>query len=171
MLNQELIDSVISWADEKGILEYGTSEGQLKKTVEELGEALDALKEMKDKQAIDCFEEYFNVINELGDIFVTLIIGLKLVDYDFSKFKRIKSDLSFAGSIICENYLFAGHVISKFAEYSNEIKAKNLTFILSDITIACERLKVDPDFALEVAYNKIKKRKGKMVDGVFVKDA
>lgn len=42
--------------------------------------------------------------------------------------------------------------------------------VLVTLILACEFLQVDPWDCLEAAYNKISKRKGKMVDGKFVKE-
>jgi NTP pyrophosphatase (non-canonical NTP hydrolase) len=75
MKYQELEDSVIAWAAQKGILEKGTPRAQAGKTEEEVQELLDAID-------TDNREE---IIDALGDILVTIIIqaemqGLKLVD-------------------------------------------------------------------------------------------
>lgn len=71
----ELEALVISWAEQKGILEHGTPEAQYEKTIEEVHELGIAIE-------TDNLEEK---IDALGDILVTIIIqaemqGLKLTE-------------------------------------------------------------------------------------------
>lgn len=75
MKYNELEALVISWAEQKGIFEKGNPEAQCDKTLEEVYELSQAIKE-NDKEEI---------IDALGDILVTIIIqaemqGLKLED-------------------------------------------------------------------------------------------
>ena len=42
--------------------------------------------------------------------------------------------------------------------------------ILVTLIILCEQLEIDPVDCLDMAYEKISKRKGKTIDGVFVKE-
>lgn len=39
------------------------------------------------------------------------------------------------------------------------------------ITVLCTQLELEPSYCLEMAYNEIKDRKGRLIDGVFVKEA
>jgi NTP pyrophosphatase (non-canonical NTP hydrolase) len=71
----DMIANVIEWARLKGILDNGTREGQAWKTIEEANELLKAVQE--DNQA--------EVIDAIGDVFVTIIIqahmnGLRVED-------------------------------------------------------------------------------------------
>jgi len=91
---------VVAWADEKGILAKATTLKQAEKTMEEVQELIDAIKN-DDQEEIE---------DALGDILVTIIIQAKM---------------------------------------------QNMSLI------EC----------LEIAYNIIAKRTGKMVDGQFKKDA
>jgi len=90
---------VVAWADEKGILAKATTLKQAEKTMEEVQELIDAIKN-DDQEEIE---------DALGDILVTIIIQAKM---------------------------------------------QNMSLI------EC----------LEIAYNVIAKRTGKMVDGQFKKD-
>lgn len=42
--------------------------------------------------------------------------------------------------------------------------------VLVTIIVTAQQLDIDPEYALSVAYNKINKRKGTTVNGVFIKD-
>jgi NTP pyrophosphatase (non-canonical NTP hydrolase) len=75
MKYNELESLVIAWATQKGILEKGTPAAQCDKTLEEVYELHDAIKNNDRDEIIDA----------LGDILVTIIIqaemqGLKLED-------------------------------------------------------------------------------------------
>lgn len=98
-MNEWLINNVIEWAEQKGILDNSDAFSQAEKTAEEVIELMSALHH----------DDYHETVDAYGDIMVTLIIGAKLADIDLEK-------------------------------------------------------------ALESAYNVIKNRKGKMIDGKFVKE-
>ena len=71
----DMIANVIEWARLKGILDNGTREGQAWKTIEEAHELLKAVQE----------ENQAEVIDAIGDVFVTIIIqahmnGLRVED-------------------------------------------------------------------------------------------
>lgn len=69
---KELIHAVEKWADERGIIEYSTSQAQLLKAVSEMGELADA--EIKDDE--------IGAIDAVGDVLVCLIIYCYMRDYD-----------------------------------------------------------------------------------------
>jgi phosphoribosyl-ATP pyrophosphohydrolase len=69
---KELENEVIKWADNKGILANGTPYAQANKTIEEANEILSAI--------ID--NDKAEIIDGLGDVFVTMIIPAKLQNVD-----------------------------------------------------------------------------------------
>lgn len=98
----ELVQSVVNWAEEKGIFEKGTVQSQTEKFLEEVKEL---------EEELTAYTKYSNepIMLEMGDVMVTLVLLAEM--HNFSVFE-----------------------------------------------------------ALEMAYNKISKRKGKMVNGKFVKE-
>ena len=98
-MNSELEAKVIEWARERGILENSSPKAQLTKTLEEVDELVEAIKN-DDKEEVE---------DAIGDVIVTLIIQAELWGLSATE-------------------------------------------------------------CLETAYNVIAKRKGKIVDGIFVKD-
>ena len=101
---EELENKVITWAEDRKILQNSNAIKQISKTQEELDETLDALKRLEQGE-----ESILEVADGIGDMLVTIILLAKIVGLD---------------SVSC----------------------------LSD------------------AYEEIKNRKGKMVDGLFVKE-
>ena len=69
---KELEHEVVKWASKKGILENGTTDAQANKTVEEALELYKAVK-LNDEEEI---------IDGLGDVFVTIIIQAKMQNKD-----------------------------------------------------------------------------------------
>ncbi len=65
---QDLVNKVLDWAEEKGIMSKATPASQYQKTVEEVGELGRALIELDKEQIQDA----------IGDIIVTLIIQAKM---------------------------------------------------------------------------------------------
>lgn len=140
---------IIEWAREKGILEQSTEERQAIKTLQELGELADAF-ERGDVEAIKM---------ELGDVWVTLIIRnymtfptLPAADY----FTYDRDDIEASSALLN----IADAAINLCVDF-NDFKDTNLFtnhfgFTLTD--------------ALEAAYEKISKRTGKMVNGLWVKE-
>ena len=82
----ELINNVMMWAKEKNLLKKENSQAQMLKVLEEVGETAGALLKNKDEEIID----------GLGDSFVTLIIlcyqlGLEPKDCLQAAWKEIKN--------------------------------------------------------------------------------
>lgn len=72
---RELIENVIEWGHDKGIMGYAGVERQVLKAVSEMGEFADeVLKGDKDKQKM-----------ELGDLLVTLIISSRKLGFDIEE--------------------------------------------------------------------------------------
>lgn len=158
---QELIQKIEKWADDKGITEYGTVEGQIKKTIEELTELAIAIFTGDKKEIID----------SIGDVFVTLVVGNKLnknfdfmdlytgeTQKDIMTFNDDRGWIDICGESI-NNLLF-------HFNYSEDVLFYNLDVLIG----ICKFYNLDLKYCVEVAYNEIKDRKGKMINGTFVKE-
>jgi NTP pyrophosphatase (non-canonical NTP hydrolase) len=67
-------EKILNWADTRGILAAGNAQAQLLKTVEELGEVAGALAKGRREDLID----------GIGDVYVTLVIFSELVGVDLT---------------------------------------------------------------------------------------
>lgn len=160
---QELNGKLIQWAKDREIDKYGTIEGQVKKTVEELAELIIGI----------CKDDKEMIKDAIGDVYVTLVIGNMLDE------KYLLNELS----------TFTEHSVSitgiKFNEYRVNTYAietmKNifveqrysvdiLSFTLLILFEACKTYKLTLKECVESAYAEISNRKGKMVNGTFVKE-
>lgn len=95
-------------------------------------------------------------------------------DVQFMKF--VEEVFEFRESLIIIKNV--GQMISQFKEqginvYFRENLVKDMMLEMGDIfvtlIILCEDLEIDPVICLEMAYKKISKRKGKTINGTFVK--
>lgn len=64
----------------------------------------------------------------------------------------------------------AGELASGIAKGNQELIVDSVGDVLVVLTILCKQLEIDIHECYRTAYNEIKDRKGKMVDGVFVKE-
>lgn len=153
----ELNAHIIEWAKERELDTKGTVEAQAIKTVEELSELIKAI----------CKDKKEDIIDSIGDIYVTLVIGNMLV-------RDRELDPMFAG----KNVLGARDKESLLKVLANPIKLTllypygetTLEWILRDLHIVCKFYDLDFVECVESAYNTIKNRKGKLVNGQFIKD-
>ena len=69
---EELQESVVEWADERGILEIGDHASQFLKTVAEIGELSDAVAK----------SDLPEIVDGVGDVLVTLILFCEILEID-----------------------------------------------------------------------------------------
>lgn len=148
---QELHELIIKWAQEKGILVHSNPQRQLLKTHEEIGELLKAIQD----------NDLEEIKDAIGDIIVTLIIYCKLANTSF-RFREFEANTM---PVSVNVYI----LLKEFANlYSENIFC--LTTINKKLTSIAHRYELTLHECLESAYNVIKNRTGKMINGTFVKD-
>lgn len=144
---ETLAQCVIGWADSKGILTKESAPRQFLKIIEESGETCQAI--LKNDKA--------KIIDGIGDMAVTIIIYSEQIDtridyhalfYNFRK----RSHNEIISSIL--SYVIEGHPKYAFATLHELAETFGLSL----------------DECLEAAWNEIKDRTGKTVNGIFVKD-
>lgn len=185
-----LFDKVVAWGEEKGILSGSTPFKQMTKTVEEFAELSKAL----------AAGDQPGIIDGIGDVVVTLILLTKLCNIEPSKVVSSLVDFGSVdlssiedgeSGMIINHKLFESlaklYVVSlpdtegylKKYEGSGfqELIDGGTTNMVAEAILLCDALArfhggVDSvEDCLEVAYNEISGRTGKMIDGLFVKDA
>ena len=167
MKNKELVNKVRNWARERG-LDKSDPRAQYMKIVEELRELV----------VSGMLEEQGEVIDAVGDMQVTLIVyclirgieypdtdyeynfGDDAKDFDENKLKDTLLDLTAGVGLISEGY-------NKQKDNKEQLGLRRALFCLD---VVSELFGVRKKFCLEEAYEVIAKRKGKMVNGVFVKN-
>lgn len=148
---QEYTNKIINWAEERG-LTTADPVGQMYKLIEEFGETAEGI--AKDRPA--------DVKDGIGDMFVVKTIMEQQVDNNPKFYQNLTEEersflelLRLIGDMA--NRMIEGNIVGDcFIDYLQWFaKSKNLN--LTD--------------CVEQAYNEIKDRKGKMVNGVFVKES
>ncbi|MDU0989258.1 MAG: MazG-like family protein [Enterococcus faecium] len=163
---KELDEKIISWARWRGLDKKGTVEGQAIKTAEEVAELIIGLsKDDKNK-----------IIDSIGDVYVTLVVGNLIQGKgDFEKaFKRAEMDSKNtvrhygapdkAEQII--NLMIATKEVLTLGYTTHTI-----SLMLMDIMIVAGGNQLSFKNCVESAYQEIKGRKGRIIDGTFVKES
>ena len=163
---KDLDEKIISWARWRGLHKKGSVEGQAIKTAEEVAELIIGLsKDDKNK-----------IIDSIGDVYVTLVVGnLIQGKADFEKaFKRAEVDSKNivghygapdkAEQII--NLMIATKEVLTLGYTTHTIG-----LMLMDIMIVAGEKQLNFKSCVESAYEEIKGRKGRIVDGTFVKES
>lgn len=158
---EELRLKVIDWAKDRGIMEKATPLSQCTKVMEECLELVVA----------DLNKDEAEIKDAVGDILVTLFIEAELLGIGYAKIQeRIHVHESWAGyipsKILGESLILFTHIQKGSTEDLHDIIAYTIAMLLS----YCKCMDLNPIECLQGAYDVISKRKGKMVNGVFVKD-
>lgn len=153
----ELIEKVERWAIDRN-LHAASPQAQTLKVVEEFTETLLA----NQKGNVD------EVIDGIGDTYVTLIILCKQIDVDFVK-EFDETPRFFDYEFIFNESI--NQLVSGIAKGNKQLANLGITSTLIALEALAENYEVTPEHCLSVAYEEIKDRKGKMIDGVFVKES
>jgi NTP pyrophosphatase (non-canonical NTP hydrolase) len=168
MTLEELNEAIIAWADAKGILEKATPLTQAEKTAEEVEELIRAVTKYEGMVDHDTMHDFYldEIRDAIGDIYVTLVIGLKMRDMPCNYVNeqvapKNTCDWHVTRIIKCLTAMNCG---SRTLEYHTMMvmmdSLKSVAALHSTTLRDC----------VKQAYDVIAKRTGKMVDGVFVKD-
>lgn len=168
---------IIEWANERGLNKPEFLPMQLEKSREENAELTQAITkyELGNKDAI------VEIKDAIGDIYVTLVVAFKLlkpVETVYYAFKSIvlwhsKDELeiswtSFSGLLRkMDNNLYETFI--KEEKVDEELFRMMITFVNLLDAIA-KKYNLELVECVDYAYNQIKNRTGKMIDGSFVKD-
>ncbi|OQR18776.1 hypothetical protein B6U39_09210 [Ligilactobacillus salivarius] len=176
----ELLDNVEQWAKDRS-LDTVEARTQYTKLIEEQGEL--GLAMMKDNVNGDS-----GVKDSLGDYQVTLIIyclirGIDLkteianegrfwTEYDYLAQKH-KEEGTFDVNKVFAYLVYSSSRMIAAYNRGRSIQLEHLSAerILEDLHEIATEYNTTLEETLEMAYNEIKDRKGKMIDGVFVKEA
>lgn len=159
---KELIKNIEAWGIERELDKKGTVEGQSIKTAEEISELIIGIS----KNKIDVVKD------SIGDVFVTLVIGNMLdmmLDIYEEYYKEVARNL--------ETYLEENkkEEIACLAQgitdvIRNGYDDDTLYYGLTNLMAIADVYDLDFVDCVESAYNEIANRKGKMVNGTFVKE-
>lgn len=155
------LNLIKQWFIDTGIIEATTIEKQFIKLTEELGEIAEEIQlEYFDKVALG---------KEIGD-YIVVMTGICLL----SKVSPVHLDINCSGhkdkldcftSLVIRNGLLAEAIA----------KNKDIGLVIVEVGMIidslCKTVGIDKNECARLAYQKISKRKGKMVNGIFIKES
>lgn len=172
MKHYSYIDKILSWADERNLLTRGDVFMQLEKSREENSELTKAITKYEKGNT----QAYDEIKDAIGDVYVTLVVAseihglpvyeifknVEFEEYDSYHWQRYTNLLRVYD---CELYLSC--VYEDSLRYNTPGTLSNYIDFLNSVAIEYNFTLVE---CIEYAYNQIKERTGKIVDGTFVKD-
>jgi len=155
----EFVEKVQGWAAERGIYEHSTPDAQLLKALSEVGELADAYIK----------QDAEGIVDGIGDIAVCLVNHQTMVGGDTDDFQDGISSWGAASpaQTIGHMAISIGVYIGRDADCSHGL----LPYMRTGFAFFTDSMRIDFEHCLQVAWDAIKDRKGKVVPGgVFVKE-
>lgn len=154
---KELNEKIIDWAKERDLDTKGTVEGQSIKTAEEIAELIKGIS----KDNLDLIKD------SIGDVYVTLVIGNMIhKNYDLEKIVKRIGDPAYIGDK-------KGLITLLSSTIENTIEdpyySRTILWTIKKLMIICKFYNLNFKDCVESAYKEIAERKGKMINGTFVK--
>lgn len=173
----DYIYKINDWADERGLNKIKFLPMQLEKSREENAELTQAITkyELGNKDAI------VEIKDAIGDIYVTLVVAFKLlkpvetVYYAFRSIVLWHSKDELETSWTCLSGLLRKMDNNLYETFIKEEKVDEELFgmIITSVNLIdgiAKKYNLELVECVDYAYNQIKNRTGKMIDGSFVKD-
>lgn len=159
---QELNKKIIEWAKEREIDKKGTVEGQAIKTIEEMSELIKGV----------CKDDIDLIKDSIGDVYVTLVIGCMLSGVDIEKAINFKvNDTVEMDSKMEMLWSISDNIRDIASEESINIYKKYVFINCLTLQRVAKYYHTNFKKCVKLAYNEIANRKGKMIDGQFVKES
>lgn len=166
---QQLIKQIEQWAEERNLIEGSTPQKQMLKLMEEFGELCGGIAKNKPEVIKD----------SIGDCLVVMIIlkeQLAVSSFDLAELgKNFSLSKQYPIELCCLDFgVHYGVFAKKIGKMNTDIVAPHDDFDLircyGSLLAICHTLKLNVKDCLRYAYNQIKDRKGKMREGIWVKE-
>lgn len=153
------------WAIERN-LHTADPNKQFDKLIEEYGELINGLnKGNKDL-----------IVDSIGDMYVVLTIMMQQINGYMDVALRLSNYYDGTATTLdyVERLYYLGKTLKEFTDGNTDLFSAVQTMVTEVIELLKETSKendISFDECVDIAYNEIKDRKGKMIDGVFVKES
>lgn len=170
----DYVTRITKWADKRGIKDNGRLTKQLLKSDEENAELQNAIEsyENGNKDAL------IQIKDSIGDIYVTLVVSTYLVsERTYLTFRKIRTSKQQTVNVSWLYYI--RELKSQDAKLFNVFTSTEATFIdiearlssyINFLEMMAQTYNLELVECIKYAYDTISKRKGKMVDGTFIKE-
>ena len=166
---QELISNIEQWAEDRNLIEGSTPQKQMLKLMEEFGELCSGVSKNKPEMIKDSIGDCFVVLVILNHQLEGVInIPILLSDVCAGLRKAEMTDDKDVTLLLTTTYL--GRLSRAVAVIEVEEVIESLAFVISALFVLSSKLYLDFQDCIKHAYDQIKNRKGKMINGVFVKE-
>ena len=173
----DYVGKIIDWADERGLNKAEILPMQLEKSREENAELTQAITkyELGNKDAI------VEIKDAIGDIYVTLVVALKLLKqretvlHAFRGIHLWYSNDELDTDWNCFSELLRTTDTDLFKTFMKKEKIdiemhRTIILYINLLDAIAKKYNLELVECVDYAYNQIKNRTGKMIDGSFVKD-
>lgn len=168
----EYRDAILGWARDRNLIEGSDPSKQLDKLFEELGEYAGAYARHGVPEKRE--EMLLKMQDGLGDIFVVACIlaeqlGIPLDFFEMEGYTEVPRN----GVLYLTMGCLAGLVESVEQNMVDDIigQEEHFYFAIGVAKVIAEKNGFDYLSCIDMAWNEIKDRKGRMVDGIFVKES
>ena len=163
---QQLIKNIEQWAEDRNLIEGSTPQKQFIKLMEEFGELCSGVS----KNKIDVIED------SIGDCFVVLTIinaqyRNKSIKANANQSHLLEPTGHFTAKSMEEALLRTAAKIGNFANITTSPDDWDINSLANYLFLVSKMAAVDFKDCIWHAYDQIKDRKGRMIDGVFVKES
>ena len=175
MKHYNYIEKILDWAEERNLLTQGDVFMQLEKSREENSELTKAITKYEKGNA----QAYDEIKDAIGDVYVTLVVASDIHGLPvYEIFKNIEFSSELEIDSYTWRYYTNGLRVYDWELYLScsyeDLPHCKTTDILEKYVKFLNEIAIEYNFTLveciEYAYNQIKERTGKIIDGTFVKD-
>ena len=169
---QHLQELIVQWAHDRNIIEGSSIYDQTKKLVEEMGEFFNGIN--KGKPAV--------IVDSIGDMAVVLTI-LEAIHYreqgspiEFRNHLNMKGSIYLEGEVVtiekteADIAMLTSGMLTDAVRYDQRNTIDIIEGLWDALYHYTKLTHIDLYDCVKSAYDEIKDRKGKLVDGVFIKD-
>lgn len=163
---QQQIKNIEQWAEDRNLINGSTPQKQMLKLMEEFGKLCSGIARNNPEMIKDA----------IGDCFVVLVILNKQYKTELDIVSTLKHHgegiENVGGDVFISVSQFAGRAGNLlYSNYcSNNERCLWITGLFCSLLLISSKCHLNLQDCVTHAYNQIKDRKGKMVDGVFVKE-
>lgn len=162
---KELIQNIEQWANDRNLIKGSTPQKQMLKLMEEFGELCAGIAKNKPEMIKDAIGDCTVVLTILNQQTETLIDINETINESYKLVKNTNDDTTVS------TLLFAYHA----GNLANAIGCDEdpyafITCLFASLVLISSKCYLNLTDCVQHAYNQIKDRKGKMIDGVFVKE-